>query len=116
MMVAPGLSAPEASASLIIAFAIRSLTEPAGLKYSSLARMVAFAASMFSANFSAAYSGVLPIRSAKLFLISDMVFTAFQNSEKIKSIYQSDGVQYVIEISVSTSAHSPESHSSMPPF
>ena len=42
MMTEPGFSRPVASASSIMALAMRSLTEPAGLKYSSLARILAF--------------------------------------------------------------------------
>jgi hypothetical protein len=48
MMTEPGFSLPVASASSIIFLAMRSLTEPAGLKYSSFARMVAFRSSCFS--------------------------------------------------------------------
>ena len=40
MMTEPGFSRPLASASSIMALAMRSFTEPAGLKYSSLARML----------------------------------------------------------------------------
>ena len=42
MMTEPGFSRPLASASSTMALAIRSFTEPAGLKYSSLARILAF--------------------------------------------------------------------------
>ena len=59
--------------------------------------------------------GVADQISEALFNIRHGVYR-LSKFRKIKSIYQSDGVQYVIEISVSTSAHSPESHSSMPPF
>ena len=41
MMTEPGLSLPALSASSIMALAILSLTEPAGLKYSNLAKFVA---------------------------------------------------------------------------
>ena len=60
MMVAPGFSVPLASASSIMALAMRSFTLPAGLKYSSLAYS-------FAGRFSAASMwvssrrGVLPI-------------------------------------------------------
>ena len=60
MMTLPGFSAPAASASSIIPFAIRSFTEPAGLKYSSLARIRAFSPSFFSMWVSSS-SGVWPI-------------------------------------------------------
>ena len=60
MMTEPGLSCPLASASSIMALAIRSLTEPAGLKYSSLPRMRASRASFCSRRASSS-RGVLPI-------------------------------------------------------
>ncbi len=56
------LSFPVFSASSIIAFAILSLTEPAGLKYSSFTRTVA--SRLFSFQNSASRSGVLPTRSS----------------------------------------------------
>ena len=60
MMTEPGFSLPVASASSIMALAIRSLTEPAGLKYSSLARIFASRFSAFSIWVSSS-SGVWPI-------------------------------------------------------
>ena len=57
------LSLPVFSASSIIAFAILSLTEPAGLKYSSFARILAFKPNSFS-MFLNSTSGVLPTSSA----------------------------------------------------
>ena len=42
MMTESGFSSPEASAASIMARAMRSFTLPAGLRYSSLARMAAF--------------------------------------------------------------------------
>ena len=60
MMVAPGFSFPEASASSIIALAMRSFTLPAGLKYSSFARSRAFRPSAASMCFSSS-RGVPPI-------------------------------------------------------
>ncbi len=59
-MVPPGLRAPEASAASIIRTAMRSFTEPPGLKYSTLASTVALipSATLFSLT-----SGVLPTRS-----------------------------------------------------
>ena len=60
MITEPGFKAPEASASSIMALATLSLTEPAGLKYSSLARIVALRPSFFSKLVSSK-SGVLPI-------------------------------------------------------
>ena len=48
MMTEPGFRAPLASASSIIRLAMRSLTEPAGLRYSSLASTVAFRPRAFS--------------------------------------------------------------------
>ena len=47
MMTEPGFKAPVASASSIMALAIRSFTEPAGLKYSSFTRTLAFSSSAF---------------------------------------------------------------------
>ena len=60
MMTEPGFSLPLASASSIIALAMRSFTDPAGLKYSSLARMRAFSPASFSMRLSFS-KGVLPI-------------------------------------------------------
>ena len=60
MSTEPSLSRPFASASSIIALAMRSLTEPAGLKYSSFPRTVASSPSSFS-MFLSSSSGVLPI-------------------------------------------------------
>ncbi len=59
-IVPPGLSAPEASAASIMRIAIRSFTEPPGLKYSTFASTVALIPSvtLFSLT-----SGVLPTRS-----------------------------------------------------
>ena len=60
MITEPGLSLPLASASSIMALATRSFTEPAGLKYSSLASTRAFrpwAASIWVIS----SSGVCPI-------------------------------------------------------
>ena len=48
MITEPGFSLPLASASSIMALAIRSFTLPAGLKYSSLARTLASSFSSFS--------------------------------------------------------------------
>ncbi len=60
MITEPGFSAPRASASSIMARATRSLTEPAGLKYSSLASSRASSLSARSMCVSSS-SGVLPI-------------------------------------------------------
>ena len=60
MITEPSFNRPFSSASSIIAFAIRSLTLPAGLKYSSFARIVAFASYFFS-MFATSTSGVFPI-------------------------------------------------------
>ena len=60
MMVEPGFSRPLASASSIMAFAMRSFTLPAGLKYSSFASTRAFSPSAASMWVSSS-SGVLPI-------------------------------------------------------
>ena len=60
MMTEPGFSAPLASASSIMALAIRSFTEPAGLKYSSFTRTLAFSSSAFSI-WDSSSSGVSPI-------------------------------------------------------
>ena len=48
MMTEPGFRMPLASASSIMARAMRSFTEPAGLKYSSLATILAFRPWAFS--------------------------------------------------------------------
>ena len=60
MMTEPGFSWPLASASSIIALAIRSFTLPAGLKYSSFARTRASSFSACSIWVSSS-RGVLPI-------------------------------------------------------
>ena len=60
MITEPSFKSPFSSASSIIAFAIRSLTLPAGLKYSSLTRRVASRPSSFS-TFTTSTSGVFPI-------------------------------------------------------
>ena len=59
-MVPPGFSAPERSAASIIRSAIRSFTEPPGLKYSTLARTVAWSPLVTLFSFT---SGVFPTRS-----------------------------------------------------
>ena len=61
-MVPPGRRAPEASASSIILRAMRSLTEPPGLTYSTLARTVAFVTPRVTEL--SLTSGVFPTRSA----------------------------------------------------
>ena len=60
MMTLPAFSRPLASASSIMALAIRSLTLPAGLKYSSLATIFALRSWAFSIWVSSS-RGVLPI-------------------------------------------------------
>ena len=60
MMTLPSFSRPLASAASIMALAIRSLTLPAGLKYSSLASTLAFRPNFFSIWVSSS-RGVLPI-------------------------------------------------------
>jgi len=63
-MVPPGLSSPDRSAASIIRTAIRSLTEPPGLKYSTLARTSgAVAGSRWLVIPCSWTSGVLPISS-----------------------------------------------------
>ena len=64
----PGLSTPRFSASSIIANAMRSLTLPPGLKYSSFAIRVASGA-YFLLKFDSSSKGVLPIRSVSCFAI-----------------------------------------------
>lgn len=58
-IVPPGWSAPLSSAASIMRRAIRSLTEPPGLKYSTLARTVAW---MPAVTLRSLTSGVLPTR------------------------------------------------------
>ena len=62
MMTDPSLRSPFSSASSIIALAILSLTEPAGLKYSSFTRTLASRPSSFS-MFVTSTRGVLPMSS-----------------------------------------------------
>src|SRR6476659_2818128 len=60
-MVPPGFSSPDASAASTIFSAIRSFTEPPGLRYSTFARMVA---AMPSVTLLSLTRGVFPTRSA----------------------------------------------------
>ena len=60
MMTEPGFSRPFSSASSIMALATRSFTLPAGLKYSSFARIRASRPSAFSMRTSSS-KGVWPI-------------------------------------------------------
>ena len=60
MMTEPSFKAPLASAASSMALAMRSLTEPAGLRYSSLARSRAFSPRDFSMRVSSS-RGVLPM-------------------------------------------------------
>ena len=60
IMTELGFSRPRASPSSIMALAMRSFTEPAGLKYSSLARMRAFSLCSRS-MWDSSNSGVAPI-------------------------------------------------------
>ena len=60
IMTVPAFMSPRSSASFKIAFATLSLTEPAGLKYSSFAKIFAFKSSVFSI-FVSSSSGVSPI-------------------------------------------------------
>ena len=62
IMVEPGFNFPSFSACSIISFAIRSLTDPAGLKYSSFARSLASRPNFFSMCLNST-SGVCPISS-----------------------------------------------------
>ena len=72
-MVPPGWSSPEASAASIIRVAIRSFTEPPGLRYSTLAstsgprRAVAVRRAVGPSDVESRRSGVLPIRSRREF-------------------------------------------------
>lgn len=59
-IVEPGPSSPRSSASSIMRRAMRSFTEPPGLKYSTLARTVAWIPSVTLLSLT---SGVLPTRS-----------------------------------------------------
>ena len=61
IMVEPGFNFPSASACSIISFAIRSLTDPAGLKYSSFASNLDFKPNFFSICVNST-NGVLPIK------------------------------------------------------
>ena len=76
IMTEPSFNSPFFSASSIIAFAIRSFTLPAGLKYSSFTSIVAFKPSFFSI-LATSTSGVLPIRSSVLLKIFDMSLPSF---------------------------------------
>ena len=60
MITEPSFKSPFSSASSIMAFATRSFTLPAGLRYSSLTRIVASSPSSFS-RFTGSTSGVFPI-------------------------------------------------------
>ena len=68
-IVPPGWSAPDSSAASIIRVAIRSFTEPPGLKYSTLASTTGpfSAPPTASRDRPSRSSGVLPIRSSREF-------------------------------------------------
>ena len=66
MIVAPGFNNPLSSASLIIANAILSFTEPAGLRYSSLPNMLASVTPAFLEYPLSLSNGVFPTNSAAL--------------------------------------------------
>ena len=66
IIVAPGFKRPFFSASLIIANAILSLIEPAGLRYSSLAKILALVTPAFLVYPFNLSNGVFPINSAAL--------------------------------------------------
>ena len=76
IIVAPGFKMPRFSASSIIASAILSLTDPAGFKYSSFAKITALFTPAFLLYLPASRSGVPPINSNELFLISAMIFSS----------------------------------------
>ena len=85
MIVAPSFNKPFSSASSIIAFAILSLTDPAGLKYSSFANIFAFKLFFFS-QFTISNSGVLPTNSVERFLdihYSDEYLKKIYNNAKV---------------------------------
>ena len=65
-MVPPGFSSPEASAASIICSAMRSFTDPPGLRYSTLASTVAAMPSVTELSLT---SGVLPTRSADVLCV-----------------------------------------------
>ena len=65
IMVEPGFNLPSFSAASIIASAILSFTEPAGLKYSSFTKTLALRPSSLSI-FETSTNGVLPINSLLL--------------------------------------------------
>ena len=65
-MVAPGFKMPAFSASSTIDNATLSFTDPAGLKYSSFARIVAFSTPAFLAYLLIFTKGVFPISSNAL--------------------------------------------------
>ena len=75
-IVPPGCNSPDSTAAWIIAAAIRSLTEPPGLKYSNLAKIFA-SAPYFLPKRVAANKGVLPINSTKDFAILDIIVTPY---------------------------------------
>ena len=77
MMTEPGFRSPFFSASSTIACAMRSLTLPAGLKYSSFARIVA-STSCFALKFFACRSGVPPMSSVMLSYIFAMMFSSLK--------------------------------------
>ena len=74
MITAPGFKIPLASASSIIARAIRSFTLPPGLKYSSLAIICAFA-SCFLLRRDSSNKGVPPMSSVNSFFILAIIFS-----------------------------------------
>ncbi len=68
-MVPPGCSSPEASAASIMRVAIRSFTEPPGLRYSIFASTIGASGWSLrsSSDVESLSSGVLPMRSRREF-------------------------------------------------
>ena len=81
--VAPGLISPLSSKSKIIWRAILSLTLPAGLKYSSFAKIVASVAPTLSWYFVTSNNGVFPTNSAALLFI----FAIFISSNNLIRLF-----------------------------
>ena len=77
MIVAPGLIFPLFSASSIMLRATLSFTDPAGFKYSSFARSVAFVTPAFLLYPLSLRRGVPPISSNALSLMSAMIHFSF---------------------------------------
>ena len=96
IMVAPSFKIPFFSASSIIANAILSFTEPAGLNASSFTKMAASVTPAFAAYLLAFTIGVFPTNSNVLDLISLMFISSLFCEAKCDCSYRSRGFSLLV--------------------